>query len=108
MKPLNNYILIIINYRSASDDHQLLQWNLAKNETTKVTDVSSELFPTGMQWPPKNGLVGGVGGNVRKGTELLLVTAADGHFHLLGRGGRAEKSVQAHKGYTATYNQGHP
>jgi intraflagellar transport protein 80 len=72
-------------------------WNLAKNETSKVTDVSQEVFPTGMQWPPK--LNPGAGASTRKGTELLLVTAADGHFHLLGRGGRVEKSVQGHKGY---------
>jgi len=70
-------------------------WNLTKNETSTVTTLAQDVFPTAMEWPPKT--QSGVAGS-RKGTELLLVTAADGHFHLLGRGARIEKSVQGHQG----------
>jgi intraflagellar transport protein 80 len=76
-------------------------WNLSKNETTNVANVPQEVFPTGMEWPPRS--QPGAAGGVRKSTDLLLITAADGHFHLLGRGGRIEKSVQGHQGTLRTF-----
>jgi len=79
-----------------------LAWNLGKNETIRIVDLGQEVFPTGISWPPKAN-TGPPKANTgpstgRKGGDLLLITAADGYFHLLGRGGRIEKSVQGHKG----------
>lgn len=38
------------------------------------------------------------GGGLGKHSDLILITSADGKFHILNRSGRIERSVDAHKG----------
>jgi len=71
-------------------------WNIVKNEVVKVGELPQGVFPTKMVWPPKS--PGMVATGARKSSDMLLITSTDGHFYLLGRGARIEKTVQAHKG----------
>nr|CAD7424961.1 unnamed protein product [Timema monikensis] len=79
------------------DDHVLKRWNLVTNETVKVADLPQELYPTDLHWFPRAQVVG-----KKQGSDLLLITSADGKFHLINRNGRIEKSVDAHKGAVLT------
>ncbi|XP_063236778.1 intraflagellar transport protein 80 homolog isoform X2 [Bacillus rossius redtenbacheri] len=78
---------------SCGDDHLLLRWNPATKETATVAELPPEVFPTDMDWFPRP-----QAGGKKQGLDLLLLTAADGKFHLIGKSGRVEKSVDAHKG----------
>nr|CAD7260712.1 unnamed protein product [Timema shepardi] len=82
---------------SCGDDHVLKRWNLVTNETVKVADLPQELYPTDLHWFPRAQVVG-----KKQGLDLLLITSADGKFHLINRNGRIEKSVDAHKGAVLT------
>lgn len=72
------------------DDSQLFRWNISTNEPTKITDYP-ELSPIDMQWIPR-------GPAFAKHNEIILITGADGRFHIVNRNGRIERSVDAHKG----------
>ncbi|KAK6619099.1 hypothetical protein RUM44_003481 [Polyplax serrata] len=74
------------------DDHVLMRWTTHSNESIKICDLPEDLYPTEMHWFPKIMSAG------RKPSDLLLITSADGKFHLLHKNGRFEKSVEAHKG----------
>lgn len=75
----------------SSDDNQLYRWNVSTNEASKVTSYPSELLPTDLQWVPQ-------GPSFGKHNDTLLLTGADGRFHIVNRNGRIERSVDAHKG----------
>lgn len=55
------------------DDQQLLQWNLVSNETTKVVQFPSSLYPIDLQWLPKTAIQ-----KTKVGAEVFLLTACDG------------------------------
>ena len=76
---------------SVGDDHQILRWNLVSAETSKVAELPPEFFPTDMHWLPRS-----TGGGKR--SDSYLVTSADGRLQLVGKGGRMEKPVEAHRG----------
>ncbi|XP_023711172.2 intraflagellar transport protein 80 homolog isoform X2 [Cryptotermes secundus] len=82
---------------SCGDDHTILKWNLVTKETVKVADMPSELYPTDLHWFPRCQVAG-----KKQGQDILLVTAADGKFHLISKNGRIEKSVDAHQGAALT------
>ncbi|XP_049774478.1 intraflagellar transport protein 80 homolog isoform X1 [Schistocerca cancellata] len=78
---------------SCGDDHVLMKWNLITNETTKVTDFPNDFYPTDLHYFPK------LQSSIKKqGLDILLISTADGKFHLVNKNGRIEKSVDAHKG----------
>lgn len=74
------------------DDHQLLSWNISTGECTKVAQLSSELFPTDLQFLPR------ISGSLGKHGDLILITSADGKFYIINKTGRIERTVEAHKG----------
>ena len=76
---------------SVGDDHQILRWNLVSAETIKVAELPPEFYPTDMHWVPRSS-----GGGKR--SESYLITSADGRLQLVGKGGRMEKPVEAHRG----------
>lgn len=78
--------------RLYSDDNQILSWSVSNNLPTKLTDLSSDLYPTDMQFLPR------VSGTLGKQGDLILITSADGKFHIMNRTGRIERTVDAHKG----------
>ncbi|KAL3846590.1 hypothetical protein ACJMK2_017565 [Sinanodonta woodiana] len=47
-----------------------------------------------MHWFPK----ASSGGGRKAGSDLFVLTSTDGKFHIIGKSGRVEKSVEAHKG----------
>ncbi|KAF5299047.1 hypothetical protein FQA39_LY11593 [Lamprigera yunnana] len=77
---------------SAGDDHKLLSWSVSNNESSKVTDFNSELYPTNLHFLPQ------LSGSLGKYGDLILLTSTDGKFHIINRNGRIERSVDAHKG----------
>ncbi|XP_017775258.1 PREDICTED: intraflagellar transport protein 80 homolog [Nicrophorus vespilloides] len=77
---------------TAGDDNQLLSWNVSSNESTKIAQMGEELLPTDLQFLPR------IGGSLGKLGDLILITSADGKFHVMNRSGRIERSVEAHKG----------
>lgn len=54
-------------------------------------DLPKELLPTDMELFPKTS-------NINKLSDIMLITGADGCFHIMNRNGRIEKTVEAHKG----------
>ncbi|XP_029671491.1 intraflagellar transport protein 80 homolog [Formica exsecta] len=84
---------------SCGEDHLLVCWHL-KNGTvhsTVVTEFSNDFYPTDMQWHPHPNHI-----SIAKKSSLdvLLITTADGKYHLVNKNGRIEKSINAHKGAT--------
>ncbi|XP_027217373.1 intraflagellar transport protein 80 homolog [Penaeus vannamei] len=78
---------------SCGDDQQLLQWNLLSGETTKVSDLPKDVYPLDLHWLPKTAMQ-----KSKVGSEVFLLTAADGKFYIVGRSGRTDKAVEAHRG----------
>ncbi|XP_047476921.1 intraflagellar transport protein 80 homolog [Penaeus chinensis] len=78
---------------SCGDDQQLLQWNLLSGETTKVSDLPKDVYPLDLHWLPKTAMQ-----KSKVGSEVFLLTAADGKFYIVGRSGRTDKVVEAHRG----------
>ncbi|KAG5870025.1 hypothetical protein JTB14_023104 [Gonioctena quinquepunctata] len=74
------------------DDSQLLSWSVSTNQSTKVTQLAADLYPTDMQFLPR------VSGTLGKHGDLILITSVDGKFHIMNRAGKIERSVDAHKG----------
>ncbi|XP_057652979.1 intraflagellar transport protein 80 homolog [Diorhabda carinulata] len=77
---------------SAGDDYQILSWSVSTNQSTRITKFNDEICPTDLQFLPRTG------GSLNKQGDLILVTATDGRFHILNKGGRIERSVEAHIG----------
>lgn len=80
---------------SCGDDHQILKWNLLNNESSAVTKLGAEVYPTDMHWFPK-GSAGG--GRKQPGGDVVALCCTDGKVLLIGKSGRIEKSVEAHHG----------
>ncbi|KAK0160104.1 hypothetical protein PV328_007545 [Microctonus aethiopoides] len=86
---------------SCGEDHLLLSWHLdggSVNATT-ITQFPNDFYPNDMQWHPRSIQTNGT--SIKKQSQdILLITTADGKFHLVNKNGRIEKSVDAHKGST--------
>jgi intraflagellar transport protein 80 len=76
----------------SSDDNQILSWSVSNNQSRKITQLNKDLFPIDMQFLPRSS------GTLGKHGDLILITSADGKFHIMNRSGRIERSVDAHKG----------
>ncbi|XP_065841132.1 intraflagellar transport protein 80 homolog [Oscarella lobularis] len=77
---------------SAADDHLILKWSANSDDTTQITKLSKEVFPTDLHWFPANA------GGKRLASDLFVLASTDGKFHLISKSGRVEKSVEAHRG----------
>lgn len=79
---------------SCGDDHHIYKWNLINNETSSVLKLPDDVYPTDMHWFPK----GLSGAGKKSGSDVFVLCTTDGKFMLIGRTGRVEKSVDAHRG----------
>ncbi|XP_076269721.1 intraflagellar transport protein Oseg5 [Rhynchophorus ferrugineus] len=77
---------------SISDDNQILSWSVSINQPTRIAQLDKDLFATDMQFLPR------MGSTLGKHGDLILVTCADGKFHIINKTGRIERSVEGHKG----------
>ncbi|KAG8223857.1 hypothetical protein J437_LFUL005420, partial [Ladona fulva] len=77
---------------SCGDDRLLLRWNLNGKTTETVAVLPAEVFPTDLHCLPQKQ------SSSKIGYDPILVTSSDGRFHLIGKNGRIEKSVEAHRG----------
>lgn len=78
---------------SCSEDHQILKWNLLTSETSLVAKLPDDFYPVDLHWFPKT-----LGSKKQAQAEIFVITSTDGKFHLVSKGGRIEKSVDAHNG----------
>eukprot|EP01135_Chromosphaera_perkinsii_P002827 Nk52_evm17s228 gene=Nk52_evmTU17s228 len=78
---------------SCSDDHNIHKWSQTGEGLGNVCTLPSDTFATDMQWLP-------LGGSLKRGmsSELMVISATDGKFHLVSKTGRIEKTVEAHRG----------
>ncbi|CAB0003037.1 unnamed protein product [Nesidiocoris tenuis] len=77
---------------TCGDDHALKKWNLLTTDSQKICDFSEDVYPLDLHCFSRNT-------NVRKpGQDQMIIASSDGKCHLLGKSGRIEKSVEAHKG----------
>lgn len=76
---------------SAGADEDLQAWSVSTGLSTKIAHIQ-DLLPTDMQFYSR------VSGTLGKHGDLILITSADGKFHVLNRSGRIDRSVEAHKG----------
>ncbi|XP_046470778.1 intraflagellar transport protein 80 homolog isoform X2 [Neodiprion pinetum] len=85
---------------SCGEDHILLCWRLEGGtvHSSIITTFPSEFCPTDMQWHPRP--MQPSMSSKKQSFDILLITTADGKFHLINKNGRIEKSVEAHKGAT--------
>ncbi|XP_014608812.1 PREDICTED: intraflagellar transport protein 80 homolog [Polistes canadensis] len=83
---------------SCGEDHLLICWYLESGNThsTVITEFPLDFFPTSMQWHPRPNHL--VTASKKQSLDVLLITTADGRFHLVSKNGRIEKSIEAHKG----------
>ncbi|CAK1544237.1 unnamed protein product [Leptosia nina] len=82
---------------SCGDDHKLLKWNLVNNECMTITTFTEDFFPTSISLFPKTSQ-----GGIKNQHDVILISSADGKFHILNHNGRIEKSVIAHQGACLT------
>ncbi|XP_033323231.1 intraflagellar transport protein Oseg5 isoform X1 [Megalopta genalis] len=85
---------------SCGEDHLLISWHLEGGiaHSSVVTQFPDDFYPTDMQWHPR--LNYGTLITKKQTLDVLLITTADGKYHLVNKNGRIEKSVEAHKGAT--------
>ncbi|CAG4943709.1 unnamed protein product [Colias eurytheme] len=82
---------------SCGDDHKLLKWSLVNNECMTITTFPEDFYPTCMHLFPKINQSGG-----KHQHDVILISTADGKFHIVNHNGRIEKSVVAHQGACLT------
>ena len=59
---------------SIADDHVIYKSNLINNESQKLTELSSDIFPTDMHWFPKS-----IGGGKKAGVpDVFVIGTSDG------------------------------
>eukprot|EP00227_Mantoniella_beaufortii_P020105 CAMPEP_0197575096 /NCGR_PEP_ID=MMETSP1326-20131121/609_1 /TAXON_ID=1155430 /ORGANISM="Genus nov. species nov., Strain RCC2288" /LENGTH=759 /DNA_ID=CAMNT_0043137801 /DNA_START=154 /DNA_END=2433 /DNA_ORIENTATION=+ len=75
---------------SCSDDKTVCRWDMSGDAGGKVMDLDT--FVTDMQWSP------GANKSNAAGNDVFVVSCTDGTFKIVGRNGRVEKSVEAHRG----------
>ncbi|KAF9413201.1 hypothetical protein HW555_008481 [Spodoptera exigua] len=98
-EPKHTGVVVCVNWNntedvfSCGDDHKLLKWNLVNSECIVVTTFPDDFFPNDMHLFPKIS----VGGNKHQ-HDVILISTADGKFHIVNHNGRIEKSVNAHQG----------
>ncbi|XP_011686372.1 PREDICTED: intraflagellar transport protein 80 homolog [Wasmannia auropunctata] len=85
---------------SCGEDHLLICWHLEGGtaHSTVVTEFPNDFYPTDMQWHPRPNQTASVA--KKSSLDVLLITTADGKYHLVNKNGRIEKSIDAHKGAT--------
>uniref|UniRef100_A0A2A4J8F6 Uncharacterized protein n=1 Tax=Heliothis virescens TaxID=7102 RepID=A0A2A4J8F6_HELVI len=98
-EPKHTGVVVCVNWNntedvfSCGDDHKLLKWNLVNSECIVVTTFPDDFYPNDMHLFPKIN----VGGNKHQ-HDVILISTADGKFHIVNHNGRIEKSVNAHQG----------
>ncbi|XP_043253953.1 intraflagellar transport protein 80 homolog [Colletes gigas] len=85
---------------SCGEDHLLISWHLEGGiaHSSIVTEFPDDFYPTDMQWHPRPNYTTLI--TKKQSLDVLLITTADGKYHLVNKNGRIEKSVDAHKGAT--------
>ncbi|XP_076387112.1 intraflagellar transport protein Oseg5 isoform X4 [Megachile rotundata] len=85
---------------SCGEDHLLISWHLEGGiaHSNVVTEFPDDFYPTDMQWHPRPNYALLI--TKKQSLDVLLITTADGKYHLVNKNGRIEKSVDAHKGAT--------
>ncbi|XP_066597521.1 intraflagellar transport protein 80 homolog [Prorops nasuta] len=87
---------------SCGEDHFLICWHLEGGiaHPNIITEFAADFFPTDMHWHPKPNHYATASFGKKQSLDVLLITTADGRFHLVNKTGRIEKSIDAHKGAT--------
>uniref|UniRef100_A0A7S0RGA6 Intraflagellar transport protein 80 homolog n=1 Tax=Pyramimonas obovata TaxID=1411642 RepID=A0A7S0RGA6_9CHLO len=75
---------------SCSDDQTIYKWDMTGDAVGKVCDIES--YFTDLHWYPVRNK------QAAAGTDVFVVSCTDGTFKIVGKNGRLEKSVDAHKG----------
>ncbi|XP_060811530.1 intraflagellar transport protein 80 homolog isoform X3 [Bombus pascuorum] len=85
---------------SCGEDHLLIAWHLEGGtaHSSIVTEFPNDFYPTDMQWHPRPNYAALI--TKKQSLDVLLITTADGKYHLVNKNGRIEKSIDAHKGAT--------
>ncbi|CAK9811983.1 Intraflagellar transport protein 80 homolog [Anthophora quadrimaculata] len=85
---------------SCGEDHLLISWHLEGGtaHSSIVTEFPDDFYPTDMQWHPRPNYAVLI--TKKQSLDVLLITTADGKYHLVNKNGRIEKSIDAHKGAT--------
>ncbi|KOC63788.1 Intraflagellar transport protein 80 like protein [Habropoda laboriosa] len=85
---------------SCGEDHLLISWHLEGGiaHSSIVTEFPDDFYPTDMQWHPRPHYAVLI--TKKQSLDVLLITTADGKYHLVNKNGRIEKSIDAHKGAT--------
>uniref|UniRef100_A0AC35FJS9 Intraflagellar transport protein 80 homolog n=1 Tax=Panagrolaimus sp. PS1159 TaxID=55785 RepID=A0AC35FJS9_9BILA len=78
---------------SASDDHQLLKWNIGKFDAQSLPALKSSIYPTGLHFYPRS-----LGRSTTN--DIFLLPSTDGKIQILTGAGKIEKTIDAHEGAT--------
>lgn len=80
---------------TCSDDQTICKWNMLGEPEGQVCKLDA--YYTAMHWYPVSSKKNQAGG-----TDVFAVACTDGSFKIVGRSGRVEKSVEAHRGAVVT------
>jgi len=75
---------------SCSDDKTICKWDVSGDSQGKVCEM--DVYFTDMHWFPAGSK------RAQPGSDVFVISCTDGSFKIMGRNGRVEKSVDAHKG----------
>jgi intraflagellar transport protein 80 len=79
---------------SIGDDRVILKSNLVNNEVIKISELTSDIYPTDMHWFPKS-----ISGTRTAGVpDILALSLSDGRFLIMNKNGKIEKFADAHTG----------
>lgn len=77
---------------SASDDHSCNKLTLSMDGPEQILLLGEDVYPTAMDWFP------GLQGGKKSASDFFAVSSTDGKFRFVSRGGRIDKTVEAHQG----------
>ncbi|CAH8475410.1 unnamed protein product [Schistosoma turkestanicum] len=81
---------------SAADDRAVKCWNLTTDQVVDLFSLPQNVFPTCMDWFPRQRTKQATKSST--GSEIFLLGATDGKCHIISKRGRIERTSDAHQG----------
>nr|CAH8839961.1 unnamed protein product [Trichobilharzia regenti] len=81
---------------SIADDRAVKCWNLSSQQVVDLFNLPGNVFPTDMDWLPKQ--KGKTTPKATSANEIFLLGGTDGKCHIVSKGGRIERTSDAHQG----------
>ncbi|CAH8496573.1 unnamed protein product [Schistosoma intercalatum] len=81
---------------STADDRVVKYWNLISDQVSDLFSLPQNVFPTCMDWHPRQRMKQST--KAPRGSEIFLLGATDGKCHIISKEKRIERTSDAHQG----------